>query len=182
MNGIRRLTGLEILFGALLMLGAGVGVGVGVEDQLDARQSASTAKLVNADRERERGSWALEKTRLTDTIEQERKHHADENRKRDVHLSAFTSHAARVRDDLQAKLSDSRADGQACIARAAGIAEGIGELAEIAVEGDGLLQEAARENERLAAENGKLGEQIRGLIANYRENHPERVTVTAAKR
>jgi lambda repressor-like predicted transcriptional regulator len=171
---------LKLAVGALVVLGLGAGAGMLAQDQMDARLAKATAESIRTDRQRERDAAALREAHLNEIIETERLHHADALRQRDTHLAAFTARTGRMRNELETMLDDSRRSGDACIARAAGIAEAVGALLDAVGEGAGLLEEAQRENQRLAEANRKLASQVAGWQQRYAER-TQRITVTAKK-
>jgi hypothetical protein len=125
---------------------------------------------------------ATEKQRYLEGIIQDQKdRHARAEQQQSAHLSSFARNAAGVRHDLEAQLSSARTDGQACSSRIAGIADTLGGVFDAVGEVADIAQELDQQNGRLKAENRKLAEQVSGLVANYKENHPERVVVSARK-
>ena len=160
-----------------LSFGVGLEVKAYVDQDLEAQARATWAATM----ERSRTAAAEREARLNQIIEDERAHHADALRQRDTHMAAFTARNVGMRHDLEAMLADSRSSGERCTARAAGIAEAVGALLDAVGEGAGLLDEAQRENQRLAAENRKLADQVIGWQRFDAERRTQRITVTAKK-
>jgi len=126
---------------------------------------------------------AAEKQKYLEAIIQDQKdRHARSHQQQSDHLSSFARNAAGLRHELEAQLSGARADGQACSSRIAGIADTLGGVFDAVGEVADVAQELDRQNGRLKTENRKLADQVTGLVANYKENHLERVTVTAPRR
>jgi hypothetical protein len=162
-------------------LAVGIGAGMLLQSSMDTDNAKKLATTAQAERERARDTAAARESHLNDIIEQERKRHDEQARARDTHLAAFTSRTVRMRNELTAYLSDSRASADACRANAAGIAEAVGALIDSVGEGAGLLEASAVENRRLAAENRDLAERVRGWQQRYVNGRVQQITVTAKK-
>lgn len=142
-----------------------------------AMQIASEALL-----ERTRSADAIREANLNAIIKKERDYHAQHDLKRDNHFSAFATHAAGVRDALQAKLEGSLRAGETLASRLAGISQDVGELIELLDRGAGMVRRNRAEIGRLEAENGSLASKVTELQDEYRACHPERITVTGQKK
>jgi hypothetical protein len=175
----RRTRNAALIYGlcaAMLSFGAGLEVKAYVDQDLARQARAAWAASLDL----ERNHSAAREAHLNAIIEDERDHHAAALRQRDAHMAAFTSRNVGMRNDLEAMLADSRRSGDACIARAAGIADAVGALLDTVGEGAGLLEEAQRENQRLTEANRKLAGQVAGWQQRYAER-TQRITVTAKK-
>ena len=164
------------LIGAALCFGAGSMF----QQRVDEKAAAKLALEINADRQRERDTAVQREQHLESLLAVQRRDAKHDSEDRHRHLVAFTANAGRVRNQLQAQLAESERSGDACQRGAAGVAEAAGELLDLAGEGDGLLQEAARENERLATENRKLFTQVTRWQQHYRDGQ-QVITVTAQR-
>lgn len=179
---MHEVTKAEIALTLTFALVSGVGVGMFAQDQLDEKRSAAAARTVSIERDRERQIWADKETRLNRIIDSERKRHDEYIRGRDAHLAAFSARSVRLRNQLETLLADSRAANDACSGRIAGITEDVADLDGLLDQSAELLEAGQSQIKRLEAENRKLGQQIDGLIGQYRAEHPERITVTGSKR
>jgi hypothetical protein len=177
-----RTTRAEAIVAVVLALGVGAAIGVGAQYQRDSEQAVLVAYNARKDRQEERDAAKAREDKLNEIIEQERRHHADALRQRDFHLSAFTARSTRMRNEFETMLADSRGSASACTARADGIAEAVGAILDSIDEGTGLLEEAGRENQRLASENRELREKLVSWQDLERSRHPDRITVTAKRK
>ena len=173
----RRTAWLYGIIAAALAFGTGLEVKAYIDQGVEAQARAAWS----ASMERARVAAAEREVRLNQIIEDERSHHADALRQRDTHMAAFTSRTVGMRNELEIMLADSRRSGEACTARAAGIAEAVGALLDAVGEGAGLLEAAQRENQQRAADNRKLATQVAGWQRFDAERRVQRITVTAAK-
>jgi hypothetical protein len=120
-------------------------------------------------------------------IDEEDKH-ARKIKEKDEHLSAFTHTTVRVRNDLEALLSDSRRSGAACLTRIDEISGSVGGLLEAVDEGEGLRKEADGLRREAVEAVGRLEEQNKKLVAQVQEfqqrerDRTQRITVTAKKK
>lgn len=160
----------------------GVLAGMFGQEQQDASREAREGQHFEAERQHERELAQTREAHLNEIIETERKRHDESIRGRDAHLAAFTARSIRLRDDLEAMLADSRAANDTCSGRAAAVSADVAVVYGLLDQSAELLEAGQNEIGRLEAENGRLADQVNGLIDQYRAEHPERVTVTGMKR
>lgn len=171
---------LEVL-GYLLVAAVSATGGAMIEAHFDEQTATQIAGLLKKDQDRERGKWEERERGLNETIDSERKARANEIQKRDDHLRAFTVNAGRMRNDLEAQLSESRRDGQSCIANAARTAEAVGAVLDSVGEVVAVAHDLDGENRSLKADNARLAEKLRGWQQRYADSH-QRIVVTATKK
>src|ERR1700687_2903449 len=101
---IKPASGLEIVLTVALALALGVGGGMLIRGYMDQAERAADAQSEKADRQHEREATVAREAHLDDLLVTERKNHAAENRQRTTYWAAYSANAARVRNDLQARL------------------------------------------------------------------------------
>lgn len=163
--------------GMALMVGAGSGMFV--QRQMDEKNAVVALLSASTDRQHERDAAALREKNLNQIIENERRLHVTASKEGHEHLRAFTVHAARVRNELETMLADSRRDKDSCTGRIGRISENVGQLDELLGQSVGLLEDGQIEIGKLKAENGRILDKFR-LLQCY-EPGPERITVTGKK-
>lgn len=178
---MRELKVTELLAPGLILAGCFLGAGALIQGHFDDAAAAKLAKEMATDRERARVVFEEREKHLIGLIDSERKDNARNAQNGHRHMASFTANAARVRNDLEAMLTASRASNDACTARIAGISEDIGELDELLGQGAGLLEAGQGEIRRLEEENGRLAVIVAGWQQRYRDEHPEAITVTGVK-
>jgi hypothetical protein len=164
----------------LLLMALCAGAGSTIEEGYAERAAKKQAEQWNAEKQRLEDTYKEREKHLTELLETERRDHQHDNESRSRHLAAVTAHSNGLRAELQARLAGAEHSGESCQRRADAIAEAAGELIDLAVQGDGLLQEAAREAESLRRENQRLAKQVDGWQQRERDRH-QVITVTSKR-
>jgi hypothetical protein len=165
------------------LLAAAVCVSTGsvITSRYDKAAAIKLAEQVAKDRKQDREDAGAREAHLNELLQTERKENEKEAQLRQRNHMAFAQHAGRVRSALEADLSRSRTDSDACTVRIARISEDYGDVDDLLRESVQLLEEGKAEGARLEAENKRLARIAAGWQQRYALEHAERITVTAKK-
>lgn len=153
------------------------GGGATYQAHADLEVATKLAADTAIEHQHERDAATDRETHLAALIDTERKEHAKDAQESHHRQLGFARNAGRVRSGLETLLADARRSTQDCTARTDAIAESVGELVDLAGEGDELLRAATAENAGLRAENQRLAKQVFGL--QQFAKGPDRITVTS---
>jgi hypothetical protein len=177
----KRIHPLALVTPCLLAAAVCAGTGATLTSRYDKQAAIKLATDIAADRKQEREAAASREAHLNELLQTERRDNEKDAQLRQRNHLDFARHAGRVRSALEADLSRSRTDNDACTGRIARIAEDYGDVDDLLRESVGLLAEGKAEIARLEGENKRLSRIAAGWQQRYALEHAERITVTAKK-